>query len=126
MNLTPVFARRVFLVAGIYGLLALLPQYLVESGLVPELDPPVARPELLYGFTGVALTWQLVFLLVASDVRRYRPLMSLGVLEKLAFGVPAVVLFALGRVDAAVLAAGSIDLVLGALFVLAHRATRGE
>jgi hypothetical protein len=111
--------RRVFLVAGIYGIVVLLPQYFIEMGL-PE---PMARPEHFYGFIGVALAWQFAFLLIATDVQRYRPLMLVGVLEKLSFGLAVLVLYALGRVSAGVLGAGVIDLALGALFALAFRHT---
>lgn len=123
MHLGPRFAKRVFLIAGLYGIVVLLPQYLAESGIAPGPSVPVARPELLYGFTGVALTWQFVFLLVSRDVSRYRPLMLVGVLEKLSFGLPVVILYAVGRVSAGVLLAGTVDLSLGALFVLAHRSS---
>ncbi len=108
-----------FLGAGIYGIVVLLPQYFLELSV-----PPLQRPEQFYGFVGVALVWQVVFLLIARDVRKYRPLMLVGVLEKLAFGVPVVVLFARGRVGGDVLAFGSIDLILGVLFALAYGATR--
>ena len=46
----------------------------------------IERPEHFYGFIGVARAWQVIFLIVASDVMRYRPLMLAGVLEKLSFG----------------------------------------
>jgi hypothetical protein len=118
------FARRVFTIAAIYGMLVLLPQYLVETGYGPALPAPLRRPEHFYGFIGVALAWQVVFLVIAGDVRRYRPLMLAAMLEKLAFGVPVLVLYGRGRVAPDVLAAGLIDLALGALFVLAFRATR--
>lgn len=120
MDLGPTFAKRVFLIAGLYGLVVLLPQYLIELGL----PAPIAQPEHFYGFVGVALTWQLVFLLVSRDVRRYRPLMLVGVLEKLSFGLPVVILYAADRVSAGVLAAAAIDLALGALFVVAFIASR--
>ena len=77
MDLGPRFAKRVFLLAGIYGLVVLLPQHVVEWGL----PAPIAQPEHFYGFIGVALSWQFVFLLIARDVQRYRPLMLMGVLE---------------------------------------------
>lgn len=120
MTLGSRFARRVFAVAGIYGIVVLLPSYFVELGAEAE---PFERPELHYGFTGVALVWQLAFLVIARDVRRHRPLMLVAVLEKLSFGLPAAILYAQGRVSTPMLAAGAIDLVLGALFLLAYRAT---
>jgi hypothetical protein len=118
------FASRVFLGAGIYGILVLAPQYLIETGIGPALPAPLTRPEHFYGFIGVALVWQFVFLLIARDVQRFRPLMLVGVLEKLSFGIPVLLLFARGRVGADVLAFGAIDLVLGALFVAAYRSTQ--
>lgn len=120
------FAKRVFLGAAVYGIVVLLPQYFLEAKIGRDYPPPITHPEQFYGFIGVALAWQLVFLLMSSDVRRYRALMLPAVLEKLAFGVPAIVLYAIGRTAGSVAAVGSIDLVLGVLFVLAYRATRGE
>jgi len=122
MDLGPKFARRVFLLAGIYGIVVLLPQYFVEWGL--DLPAPMAQPEHFYGFIGVALSWQFVFLLIARDVERYRPLMLMGVLEKLSFSLAVVMLYAADRVSAGVLGAGAIDLALGALFVLAFVSSR--
>ena len=116
----PTFARRVFLVAGLYGIVALAPQYFVELGL-PTL---IERPEHFYGFIGVALAWQVIFLIVASDVMRYRPLMLAGVLEKLSFGAAVAMLYSVERVSIGVLLAGTVDLVLGALFVAAFIAAR--
>lgn len=117
------FASRVFRWAGIYGLVTLLPQYALERQVGVDFPPPITHPEYFYGFVGLALAWQLAFLVIARDPVRYRPLMLVGVLEKLSFGLAAVVLFALGRIVAPVLVFGVIDLVLGALFVLAYRAT---
>lgn len=111
-------AGRVFKGAGIYGLLVLVPQYLVETGLLPGPRLQLTRPSDFYGFVGVALVWQFVFLLIASDPRRFRPLIPLAVLEKLVFGIPGLMLYAAGRVEGVVLVFGMIDLVLASLFVL--------
>lgn len=120
MQLDSKFAKRVFSIAGIYGIAVLLPQYFVELG--AEYDG-LDRPELHYGFTGVALVWQFAFLVIARDVQRYRPLMLVAILEKLAFGLPVAILYAQGKLPAAVLGAGAVDLGLGVLFWLAYRAT---
>jgi hypothetical protein len=117
------FARRVFRIAATYGILALAPQYFLEERVGRDFPPPITHPEHFYGFVGVALAWQFLFLVIARDPVRFRPAMPVAVVEKLAFGIAAVVLFALGRIPAAVLAFGVIDLVLAALFVAAWRAT---
>ena len=125
MNKQHTFATRVFLGAGLYGIAALLPQYFLEAKLARDFPrPPPTHPEHFYGFIGVALAWQFVFLIIARDVQRYRLLMLPAILEKLSFGVAALVLLAQGRVAALVAGAGVIDLLLAVFFVLAFRATR--
>lgn len=120
------FAGRVFFAAGIYGIIALLPLYLVELGIGPALSEPLRHPEHFYGFVGVALAWQFVFLIIARDVRKYRVLMLPAMLEKLAFGVPAILLYAKGRAGADVLLFGGIDLLLCLLFARAFMTTGTE
>ena len=121
---TPRFARFVFALAAMYGLLALAPQYWLEARISRESPPAITHPEYFYGFVGLALVWQLVFLLIASDPTRYRAIMPIAVLEKLAFGLPVLLLYARHRVAASVLAFGTIDLVLGALFTASYVLTR--
>lgn len=117
------FARRVFLMAGVYGLLVLLPQYFLEAKTGRDFPPPITHPEYYYGFLGVALAWQVLFLVLARDPVRYRAMMIPAVLEKATFGAAAAVLFLLGRVSPVMLGFGMVDLVLGALFVMAYAKT---
>jgi hypothetical protein len=119
----PKFAQRVFFFAALYGFLALIPQYFMEAKIGRDFPPAITHPEQFYGFLGVALAWQLAFLLIARDVVRYRAFMLPAVLEKLAFSVPAIVLYAQGRVHPVVVGAALMDLVLAALFFAAYRAT---
>ena len=118
------FARRVFFIAAIYGVLVLVPQYFMEERIGRDFPPPITHPEHFYGFIGVALAWQLLFFIIARDPVRYRAAMLPAIVEKLAFGVPAIVLFEQARVPAPVLGAGVIDLVLATLFAIAWRGTR--
>lgn len=120
------FAGRVFSIAGIYGVVMLLPQYFLEAKLARHFPPPLTHPEHFYGFIGVALAWQFVFLLIARDVQRYRLVMLPAIWEKLSFGTAALVLFAQGRAAALVAGAGIIDLMLAVFFVLAFRASQSE
>ena len=114
------FAKVLFLVAGIYGLLALLPQYFLEEYNGRNYPPPITHPEYYYGFIGVAVAWQVLFLMLSRDPVRFRPMMIPAVLEKLGFGVVAVILYLQQRLSPALLGAGVIDLMLGALFVVAY------
>ena len=117
------FARRVFNGAAIYGIVVLVPQYFMEGQIGRDFPPPITHPEHFYGFIGVALAWQFLFLVIARDPVRYRLAMLPAILEKLAFGIPAIVLYLQGRLSPLVLVPGLFDLVLGALFLLSFRAT---
>ena len=117
------FAKRVFLGAAIYGLVVLLPQYFLEDRTGRDFPPAITHPEYYYGFVGVAVAWQIVFVLISRDPVRYRPIMLAAIVEKASFGLPAIVLYLNGRLSGQMLAAGLIDIALGVLFVIAYRRT---
>lgn len=117
------FARRIFLIAGIYGVLALLPQYFMEGRTGRDFPPAVTHPEYYYGFIGVALAWQVLFFIMARDPVRFRLAMLPASLEKLSFGGAAVVLYLQARLSTLMLAGGIVDLIFAALFLAAFRAT---
>src|SRR4051812_15655536 len=98
------FSRWLFRLAGIYGLFMLLPQYFLEQRLGRDFPPPINHPEYFYGFVGVAIAWQLAFLVIGQDPARYRLFMLPAVVEKFSFGIAAIVLFLLGRIPDIVLA----------------------
>jgi hypothetical protein len=118
------FARRVFTIAGIYGLIVLLPLYFLEGQLGARQPPAITHPEFYYGFTGVAVAWQFVFLVIGRDPVRYRALMLPAILEKAGFGVPALILLALGRLGGGVIGGAIADVMLGVLFVTSFARTR--
>ena len=110
------FAGRTFRIAGIYGLLALVPMYFLEGRIGRDIPPPITHPEYFYGFIGVAVAWQFVFLVIARDPVRFRPMMIPAMLEKATFALAAVALWFDDRLAALSLVFGLIDLALGALF----------
>lgn len=114
------FARWVFTVAGVYGLLALGPMYFLERRVGIDQPPAVTHPEFYYGFVGVGLAWQVLFLIVARDPVRFRPVMVAAVLEKVSFAGAVPVLYGLGRVSGAALGLSMVDAVWGVLFVVAY------
>lgn len=125
--MTTRFAGRVFTIAGVYGLLVLAPQYFMLTRIGRDNPPPITHPEYFYGFIGVAIAWNIGFLVIGRDPVRFRTLMIPAILEKLAFSVPAAVLYAQKQLAAVTLGFGMVDVVLGALFVIAYlRTGQGE
>jgi len=120
------FAKVVFLIAGIYGLIVLLPQYFLEAKTGRDFPPPITHPEFYYGFIGVTVAWQVFFLFMSTDPIRYRPLMIPSMLEKTVFIIPVIVLYLQHRVAALMLALASIDLVFGILFLTAYSKTSAK
>ncbi len=115
------FARWTYLIAGIYGLLVLVPQYFLEEKNGRDYPPVINHPEYYYGFIGVAIAWQIAFLIISKDPRRYRPLMIASVIEKFSYGIAVVILYLQGRTGSMVLSTGMIDMVLGTLFLISCR-----
>ncbi len=118
------FARRVFLIAGVFGVLLLPPMYFFEDLLGRRAPPPITHPEFYYGFVGVTLAWQLVYLLIAQDPVRYRPMMLLAMMAKLSFAIAVFVLLALGRVWGWMALGAIADLIFVLLFGYAYASTR--
>lgn len=117
------FARIVFLVAGIYGLLVLLPQFFLETKIGRDTPPPITHPEFFYGFICVAVAWQVLFLILSRDPARYRPMMIPAMLEKIGFPIAVAILYLQGRLDPTMFVPASADLILLVLFVVAYRKT---
>jgi hypothetical protein len=114
------FARIVFWVAGIWGLLVVTPLYFLFDLIGSKDPPPITHPGFFYGFVGVALAWQVAFLFIATDTVRYRPLMIPSVLEKVSFGAAIIVLVLQGRTRSSDLLFAGTDLLLGLLFLIPY------
>ncbi|HEY9745768.1 MAG TPA: hypothetical protein V6C99_06080 [Oculatellaceae cyanobacterium] len=117
------FARTVFLAAGLWGFLVLTPLYFMEQTIGQQSPPAVTHPEYYYGFLGVSLAWQVLFLLLASDPARYRPVMIPAILEKISFVLAGFVLYGTGRVAATMAVFAGLDLLWAVLFVVAFLKT---
>lgn len=114
--------RRIYTVAGIYGLIILLPLYFGEHALA-AMGQALTRPEYYYGFVGAAASFQLVYLMIGRDPLRFRPLMPVTLIAKLSFTIPVAILFALGRVDLPTMILATIDALIGVAFLWAWRQT---
>ncbi|WP_417610542.1 hypothetical protein [Parasphingorhabdus sp.] len=103
--------RIIFALAALWGFVAVVPGLFAEAG---------PQPEYYYGFLGLALVFQLIFVMIAIDPGRFRPLIPIAVLEKLAFFLPVSLLYAQGRVPMGPVFFGAmVDGLFMLLFALA-------
>ena len=120
------FAKYTFLIAGIYGLFALVPMYFLKNYVGEQNPPAIAHAEFYYGFVGVAVAWQFVFLIISQNPAKYRLLMLPAILEKAVWGIPVLILFLQSKVSTSIFGAAMIDSTLGVLFAIAYFKTAGE
>ena len=120
------FAKLVFAVAGIWGLLVLTPLLFLEQKIGADHPPAITHPEYFYGFTLVALAFQIVFLVISRDPVRYRTLMLVCMVEKFPFVIACAALYAQGRLYPAFLVGPAADMILGVLFVVAYFKTGSQ
>jgi hypothetical protein len=114
------FARIVYGIAAAYGFVSLLPLYFLIDKVGRDAPPPVMHPEFYYGFLGVAILWQLVFVMIAKDPFRYRSLMPVTILEKFIYTVPVVLLYLNGHVHVNIMRPSLVDPIFGIFFAIAY------
>jgi hypothetical protein len=113
------FAKVVFWIAGIWGVLILTPLYFMFDAIGRQDPPAITHPGFYYGFVSVGLAWQVAFLVIARDPVRFRLMMIPAVLEKFGWGASLLVLYFQNRIHPSDLALGGVDMLLGVLFLLA-------
>ncbi len=119
------FAKVLFWVAGIWGVLVLTPLYFVFNVISRQDPPAITHPGFYYGFAGAGLAWQIAFIVIAREPVRFRPMMIPAILEKFSYGIAVVVLVLQGRMHSSDLLFGGVDLLFGILFIAAYVSTRG-
>ncbi|MGA8271620.1 MAG: hypothetical protein WB919_08675 [Candidatus Sulfotelmatobacter sp.] len=112
------FAKIVFWLAALWGLLVLTPLYFIFDLIGRQDPPPVTHPAFYYGFVSVGLAFQFAFIVIARDPVRLRPMMIPSVLEKFGYAATLLVLYLQNRLHLQDFALGGIDLLFGVLFLV--------
>lgn len=113
------FAKYIFLLAGVSGIIILLPLYFADTS-------GITRLEFYYGFVGLALAFQILFIIISRNPVRFRTAMIPCILEKFGFAIPAFLLFTQSRIEATMFYGSVMDLALGILFIIAYFKTPEE
>jgi hypothetical protein len=92
----------------------------MENIIGRDTPPAITHPEYFYGFLGVGLAWQVLFLVLSTDPVRYRAMILPSILEKVGWGIALIVLYSQRRLPLSVLAIGSVDWIFAFLFLAAY------
>src|SRR6202171_1682845 len=110
------FAKIVFRIAGIWGVLIIAPLYFLFDMIGRRDPPPITHPGFFYGFVGLALAWPFGFLFISTYRTRDRAPMLPSMFEKFSYGITVIVLVLQGRMRSSDLVFATTDLLLGVLF----------
>jgi hypothetical protein len=113
------FAKVVFWIAAIWGILVITPLYFLYDTIGRQDPPPITHPGFYYGFAGSALAWQFAFMVIARDPVRFRAMIIPAVFEKFSFAIAQTLLYVQHRLHPSDLFLGGIDGLLGVLFLVA-------
>jgi hypothetical protein len=118
------FAKIIFAIAGVWGILVLVPFFFLVDLMGRKYAPPSSYPHFFYGFFALALVFQFVFFIIASDPARFRPMIIASILEKVSYVAVCAVLYSRGQITLTDASTCFADCILGILFVFAYFATR--
>jgi hypothetical protein len=118
------FARIVFGIAGVWGILVLTPLFFLVDLTGRKYAPPSSYPHFFYGFFALATVFQFVFFIIASDPARFRPMIIAAILEKAVYVTVCAVLYSRGQITLADASTCFADCILGILFICAYFTTR--
>ena len=113
------FAKAVFVIAGIWGVLVLTPLYFMFNAIGRQDPPSITHPAFYYGFVGTAFAWQVAFFIIAANPVRFRPLIIPSIIEKFAYAIPGTILYLQARMRASDLVFVAADFIFGVLFLIA-------
>jgi hypothetical protein len=110
------FAKVVFWIAAVWGVLILTPLYFMFDAISRNDPPAITHPGFYYGFVSVGLAWQVAFIVIARDPVRFRVMMIPAMLEKFGYGASFFVLYLQGRLHPSDLVFGGVDVAVWRAF----------
>jgi hypothetical protein len=119
-------AKWTFRTAGVFGLIVMIPMLFVENLIEQIMPPAVNHPEFFYGFVVLNICWQILYLFLAKDPIRFRPMMIPAFLAKASAPVALIWLYLQRRISSQWITTSIMDGVFAILFLVSYWATRHE
>ena len=119
-------AKWTFRTVGVFGLIVMIPMLFVENLIEQIMPPAVNHPEFFYGFVVLNICWQILYLFLAKDPIRFRPMMIPAFLAKASAPVALIWLYLQRRISSQWITTSIMDGVFAILFLVSYWATRHE
>ena len=113
-------AKWIFRIAGIYGLVVMIPIAFSEKLIEQMMPPAVNHPEFFYGFVLLNISWQVLYLILARDPVQYRLMMLPAFLAKASAPFALTLLVLQNRISTQWIPTAFIDGVFATLFLFAY------
>jgi len=120
------FAKIVFLIAGIWGVLVITPLFFIFDLIGRNDPPPITHAGFYYGFVTVGLARQIAFFIIARDPVRLRPIIIAAIIEKFGYGIAVFTLYVQQRIHPGDLLFAGVDVLLGCLFIASYIKTGAD
>ena len=120
------FAKWIFRSAGIFGLIVMIPMLFIEKLIEQVMPPSVSHPEFFYGFVILNICWQILYLFIARDPIRFRPMMIPAFFAKVSGPIALMWLYLQGRISSQWIMTTIMDGVFAALFLVSFFVTGRE
>jgi hypothetical protein len=120
------FAKIVFYIAGIWGVLVIAPLFFLLDFVGKQSPPAITHAELYYGFVIVTLMWEISFFIIARDPARYRAFMIPPAVMKVGYATLIVLFSMQGRLGHEQYFFASVDYLLAFLFLIAFNRVGAE
>jgi len=112
-------AKLIFRVAAILDILALTPILFFPNRIGNPVPRPLTEPEYFHGFLAYALIFALLFLVIASNPIRYRPVMWIAIVQKFVYPIAIFGLLSTHRAPPAKSFYAGTEFLFALLFILA-------
>jgi hypothetical protein len=119
-------AKWTFRIAGIFGLIVMAPLLFAEKFVEQIMPPTVNHPEFFYGFIILNICWQILYLFLAKDPIRLRPMMIPSFIAKASGPVALTWLYLQGRISNQWIPTIIMDGVFAILFLVSLWVTGQE
>ena len=111
-------AKWTFRIAGIFGLIVMVPLLFAEKLIVQIMPPALNHPEFYYGFIILNICWQILYLFLAKDPIRYRPMMIPAFLAKASGPIALLWLYFQNRISSQWITTTIMDGAFAILFLI--------